>query len=83
MGFNKRLIILESVWGGEGYLGADIISFDFNIPLRLVKIYMPCHNTEILWKKLLDADFMQIENLIIGGDLNFSLGLAESWGNKA
>jgi len=26
---------------------------------------------------------MQFENLIIGGDLNFSLGIVESWGHRA
>jgi len=83
VGFKKRSIRLENVWGGEGYLGADIISSNFNLPLRVINVYGPFHNRKIFWERLLDSNFIQSKNLILGGDLNFSLGLAESWGNKA
>ena len=64
-------------------MGENITSSDIDIPLTIINIYGPCHNREIYWENLLQADFMQFENLIIGGDLNFSLGLAESWGHRA
>ena len=83
MGFNKRSIKLLNAYGGEGFLCADISSSKLNRNLRLVNIYSPCHNRELFWNRLMEADFMQSENLIIRGDLNFSLGLVESWGNWA
>jgi len=83
MGYNKISIRLENVWRGEGYLGVDIISADINSPLRLINAYGPCHSREPFWKRLLEFDFMQVGNTMIGGYLNFSLGLAKSWGNRA
>lgn len=80
VGINKITLFLHNAWGGEGYLGTNITSSELNMPFRLINIYGPCHNRECFWHNLLDADFMQDDNLIIGGHLNFSLGLAESWG---
>lgn len=81
LGINKRNLNLYK--GGEGFLGADITSSELNMPFRLINIYGPCHNTERFWNSLMDAEFMQDNNLVIGGDLYFSLGLAKSWGCRA
>lgn len=32
---------------------------------------------------LLRNSFFQVDNVILGGDLNFSLGFMESWGHMA
>lgn len=83
MAFNKNSIRVVNIWGGEGFLGADLISSNINLPLRLTNIYGPCPNREVFWETLLNVDFMQVEYLIIGGDLNFSLGPTGSWETRA
>jgi len=82
-GFNPSTIRLVSSWGGHGFLGADIISIEIGLPLRIINIYGPCHQRENFWRKLLSCNILSLDNIIIGGDLNFSLGFSESWGASA
>jgi len=82
-GFNKKSIRVVNIWGCEGFLGFDLISPDIIMPLRLNNIYGPCHSREVFWERLFNAYFMQADNMIIGGNLNFSLGISKSWGNRA
>ena len=51
LGYNKRSIRLENVWGGEGYLGVDIISTYINTPFKFINVYGPCHNRELFFGK--------------------------------
>jgi len=83
IGFNNGTIKTENIWGCEGVLGEDIISTELDTPLFLVNIYGPCHNSVGLWDKLIASSFMNKDNIIIGGDLNFSMGHVESWASRA
>lgn len=78
LGFNNKTIKIDNIWRGEGYLGADFKAIDIDLSLRMINIYGPCHNREDFWDTFLSAYFMKAYNLIIGGDLNFSLGHVES-----
>lgn len=66
------------MWGGEGLLGVDITATKIDVPLRLINIYGPYHNRVGYWDNLMSTSLMNYENIIIGGDLNFSLGHVES-----
>lgn len=35
------------------------------------------------WEAILGSYFVQVENIILGGDLNFSFGHVESWDHNA
>lgn len=67
MGFNKCFTKIPNVYGGEGFLGVDIVSVELNRPLRLINIYGPCQNREAFWNMIMGVEFMKQENIIIGG----------------
>ena len=49
----------------------------------LANIYGPYIDREGFWTFLMNLDCLKCEKLILGGDLNFSIGLSEIWGNRA
>ena len=49
----------------------------------LINVYGPCLNREVYWNSLLACSLLTLPNIIMGGDLNFSLGISESWGTHA
>eukprot|EP00253_Pinus_taeda_P008500 PITA_08500 len=83
LGYNPLTINLESSWGRQGFLGADIVCSEIGCPLRVVNIYGPCQHRELFWRNLLGRNILTANHTIIGGDLNFSLGFTESWGEAA
>ena len=52
-------------------------------PLTLINVYGPCSNRMEFWKSLLFYTLIDHPQVIMGGDLNFSLGISESWGTHA
>lgn len=83
LGFNPCSINLKSAWGGRGFIGIDIFSVDLGMDLRAINIYGPCQGREAFWNQLLNLSITLFENIIIGGDLKFSIGFSESWGSSA
>lgn len=83
IGYNPKSIKLDSSWGGHGFMGAAIFSIDLGLTLRIINIYGPCHQRENFWSHLLDCNLMSLDRIILGGDMNFSLGFSESWGLMA
>jgi hypothetical protein len=51
--------------------------------LKLLNIYGPNTDKIHFWNTLFKKYLMRSKNLIIGGDLNFSLGEEEIWGPSA
>lgn len=83
IGINPRSIKMDSTWGGAGFIGLDIFSAELGMNLRVVNVYAPCSQRESFWQHLLHLSMMNEDRVIIGGDLNFSLGFRESWGSDA
>ena len=83
IGFKNNTIHLKNIWGGGGFLGADIYSKEMEENLKIINVYGPCLNRELFWQNLLGSPLLQAENIILGGDLNFSIGFSESWGHLA
>lgn len=50
---------------------------------RNINIYAPHINKDDYLNHLLNLSLINSDNLILGGDLNFSFGHAESWGYTA
>ena len=48
-----------------------------------MNIYGPCLDRVRFWNNLLSLDCLKYARMIFGGDLNFSLGCSEIWGEKA
>lgn len=61
-------------------LGIEVVTSDFDIPLLIVNKYGPCQERVSFWINLLAKAVMKNQNLVIGGDLNFSIGIVEAWG---
>lgn len=81
MGINNISMKFENIWGRVVVLAIDAFSIHLGHTLRLVNIYGPYHNRVDYWESLMQVPFMANDNIIIGGDLIFSLGHAKSWGN--
>lgn len=60
-----------------------ILVEDLGRSFTVLNIYGPTHDRPQLWNELLAKLFLKDPSLILGGDLNFSTGAAESWGQKS
>jgi len=49
--------------------------------LRNIHYYGPYRDREILWDKVKESGTLLDRNIIIGGNLNLTLSLAEVWGS--
>lgn len=58
-------------------LEAKIFSADLRKELITLNIYGPCHDRENLWDLLMNRSFMKSNNLVVGGDLNFSIRISK------
>lgn len=83
LGYNPHSIHLKSAWGGKGFIGIDIFSTELGKDLRVINFYGPCQGREVFWNQLPNLSITSTNNLIIGGDLSFSIGFCESWGSLA
>eukprot|EP00253_Pinus_taeda_P019311 PITA_19311 len=70
-------------WGMAQVLDMEIHSPELGFPLLIINIYGPCQGRESFWNDLLSKSLLKDRSLILGGDLNFSLGNAEAWGPSA
>jgi hypothetical protein len=50
---------------------------------RILNIYGPYLERTPFWESIFKLKLLKVDNLILGGDLNFSLGLVEVWGPNA
>eukprot|EP00253_Pinus_taeda_P033452 PITA_33452 len=80
IGFKEGRIKVINQWGSKNVMGMEFISPYFALPISIVNIYGPCQGREIFWNDLMAKSLLKSSLLIVGGDLNFSLGRAEAWG---
>lgn len=83
IGICNKALEIRNTWGGRGYLGMDIFSHPLEMEFRIINVYGPCVNRATFWRNFLESGLLQVYNIILGGDLNFSLGSSESWGHSA
>lgn len=83
IGFSNKTIDLIKMWGCRGFISVDIYSISLETELRVINLYGPCLDRANFWRRLLASSNFQVDNIILGGDLNFSLGFRESWGHLA
>jgi endonuclease/exonuclease/phosphatase family metal-dependent hydrolase len=61
----------------------DLLMEGLGLEFRVVNIYEPHEHRPAFWDRLLKRSLLKSDTLIVGGDLNFSSGEAESWGPHA
>eukprot|EP00253_Pinus_taeda_P029977 PITA_29977 len=83
IGYREGRIKCINLWGTKHVMGMEVISPDFSSPFLIVNIYGPCQGREFFWTDLLEKSLMNSSLMIVGGDLNFSMGRAEAWGPSA
>lgn len=83
VGFREGKIKYLNSWGFSNGLGMEVLTPDLDFPLTILNIYGPCKERVYFWNNLLAKPMLKIQNLVIGGDLNFSMGRAEAWGPSA
>ena len=66
-----------NVWGMESVLGISIKALDLLDTFDVVNIYGPYLNRILFWDSIINHSMLRGGNLIISGDLNFSLGQAD------
>lgn len=64
-------------------MAMEVLSFELGVPLMIVNIYGPCQGKASFWNSLLSKSLMRNPNLVVGGDLNFSIRTTETWGPTA
>ena len=77
-GFNPKKLKYVSSWGFVNVLALELFSSELNLTFLSINIYGPCVDKEHFWTSVFSSSWLSHPNIIIGGDLNFSLGEAES-----
>eukprot|EP00253_Pinus_taeda_P016122 PITA_16122 len=83
IGYKEGRLKCSNSWGLKQAMGMEVTSPDFPFPFLIVNIYGPCQGREFFWSDFLAKSLMNSPLMVLGGDLNFSLGRAEAWGPSA
>ena len=83
LGINNKTIRVLNWWGRVGAIGAEVITRELDLPISLINVYGPCLHKETFWDSLLSCTLLQQNNIVLGDDMNFSIGISESWGPQA
>ena len=80
MGWDTCVVKALNIWGFESVLGMTVQGLDLGVPVDVFNLYGPYINRPLFWDKIFSLDLFGGDMVVIGGDLNFSLGQAEVWG---
>lgn len=83
IGYREGKLKCINMWGLKNVMGMEVVCPDFPTSFQIVNIYGPCQGREHFWTDLLSKSLMKAPLMVVGGDLNFSLGRAEAWGPSA
>ena len=81
--WNERTVKALNLSGMESVLGLNFLALDLGVSFTIFNIYGPYLNRIPFWDALLSNHLIRGDSLILGGDLNFSLGQDEVWGTHA
>ena len=83
LGWRSIFFHLLNAWDVASGLCVSLFSIELNMDICLLNIYGPYIEREVFWRNLLGVDGLKCNHLILGGELNFTLGLSEIWGSRA
>jgi len=83
VGWKTCVMKVQSAWGMESVLGVELRPVDLGSCLKVINVYGPYQNRAPFWDSFFQNPFLEEDMVVIGGDLNFSLGLSEVWGPHA
>jgi len=76
-GWKKTNCNLEIFWGFASGIGLTILSTDLGRSLTIINVYGPYQDRQRYWNSLAECSWFRGKDLILGGDLNFSLGASK------
>ena len=82
LGWKMRLFHLINAWAFGYGLCATLHSIELNLTIVFLNLYGPYMDKELFWINLFKMEGLLSSKLILGVDLNFSIGLSEVWGDK-
>jgi exonuclease III len=82
-GWRLKSYRCDSVWGFDSGIGLNLFSEELGHALVLINIYGPYAERKRYWDSLALCPWLSQPGVIVGGDLNFSLGAAEVWGPRS
>jgi len=82
IGWNLKTVKVIRYWGFEYGIGLSVLSAETFFEVMVLKLYGPYQKRTLFWEALGQKSFLNSENIILGGDLNFSLREVESWGPR-
>ena len=74
---------LLNAWACCSGLCVLLFSIELKMKFYFLNLYGPYVDREVYWSHLVSLDCFKSSALIMGGDLNFSMGYSEIWGTKA
>ena len=74
MGWNTHVVKALNIWGLDSVLGMTLQGLEQGASVDVVNIYGPYLNHIPFWENIFSLDMFRGDCVIIGGDLNFSLG---------
>lgn len=83
IGWNTRIARVLNVWGMDSVLGMTFKALEHVDIFSVINIYGLYLNRIPFRDKIFSNTLLRGDMMIIGGDLNFSLGWAEVWGPHA
>eukprot|EP00253_Pinus_taeda_P010417 PITA_10417 len=83
IGCKEGRIKVINQWGSKNALGMEVLTPVSPRTFTILNIYGPCQGRESFWLDMMAKSFMKASMLIVGGDLNFTMGRAETWGPTA
>eukprot|EP00253_Pinus_taeda_P029650 PITA_29650 len=83
IGYKEGRIKVSNLWGMKQAMGMEVQSSENDFSFTICNVYGPCQDRVSFWNDLISKSFLKGKNMVIGGDLNFSIGRAEAWGPSA
>ena len=81
-GWNMQSFRCEGMCSLSSGIGMELFDAHLGMVLTILNIYVPYLNQVPFWTTLLGKSFISNRKVILGGELNFSLGSAEVWGPR-
>eukprot|EP00253_Pinus_taeda_P019430 PITA_19430 len=81
--YKEGRLKVSNLWGMKQAMGMEVQSSENAFSFTICNVYDPCQDRVSFWNDLMSKSFLKGKNMVIGGDLNFSIGRAEAWGPSA
>ena len=83
VGWKNRVLQFLNSWAMDSGLFVALYSTELKMEFGFLNFYGPYVEREGFWNHLLDFVSLNCSKIIFGGDMNFSIGLSEIWGDRA